>query len=396
MTATIFPSRPVGSVAAPPSKSMAHRLLICAGLAEGESTVRGVAPSEDVMATVDCLRALGASVDLDGEVALVRGCDPFRAGDAVLHCRESGSTLRFFAPICALSGRKTALEGAETLLKRPLSAYETLFRERGLRFEHDARRLTLCGPLPPGAYELAGDVSSQFVSGLLFALPLLPGNSAVRLRPPVESRAYIDMTLSALRTFGVSAAWRDALTLDIPGGQRYAPREAAVEGDWSNAAFFLALGVRVTGLDPESLQSDRACVEAFAALDAGPATLDISETPDLAPVLMACAAMRSGGKITGTRRLAWKESDRGTAMAEELRKFDVTVEVSENEIAVSGGLHPPREALCGHNDHRIVMALAVLCTQTGGTIRGAEAVAKSFPDFFERLEALGVRMARES
>ena len=395
MTVTIYPSQPFGSVAAPPSKSMAHRLLLCAGLAEGESVVRGVAPSEDVLATIDCLRVLGASVALDGGTATVRGCDPFRAGGGVLPCRESGSTLRFFAPICALSGRKTALEGTETLLKRPLSEYETLFRERGLLFERGARRLTLQGPLPPGRYELAGNVSSQFVSGLLFALPLLPGDSMICLRPPVESRAYIDMTLAALRAFGVRSEWRDTLTLEIPGGQRYKACSADVEGDWSNAAFFLALGVTVTGLDGASLQSDRACVDAFAALDAGCAALDLSGCPDLGPVLMAYAAARSGGVFTGTRRLALKESDRGAAMAAELRKFGVTVSAEDNRMTVSGGARAPAEALCGHNDHRVVMALAVLCTRTGGTITGAEAVKKSFPDFFERLAALGVRIEME-
>ena len=392
MTVTIFPSRPDGAVKAPPSKSMAHRLLICAGFARGESAVRGVAASEDVAATVDCLRTLGASVVTDGDTARVRGTDPRRAAPAALNCRESGSTLRFFTPLCALSGRETVLEGAESLFRRPLEAYEDIFRERGLRFEKTDRSLTLCGPLTPGSYVLPGDVSSQFVSGLLFALPLLDDESRIRLRPPVESHAYIDMTVSALAAFGVDVTRNGETEILVPGGQEYAARGVSVEGDWSNAAFFLAMGVPVTGLDPESLQGDRVCAEHFAALDRGCAQIDISGCPDLGPVLMAYSALRSGGTFTGTRRLALKESDRGAAMAEELCKFGVKVSVEENRITVSGGAKTPSGPLSGHNDHRIVMALSVLCARTGGTIEGAEAVNKSFPDFFERLKDLNVRL----
>lgn len=392
MNVTIYPSHPSGTVAAPPSKSMTHRLLISTGLARGESTVRGVALSGDVAATVDCLRALGAKVALENGAAFVRGVDPARAESAVLACRESGSTLRFFVPLCALSGREMTLTGAESLFRRPMDVYEKIFRERGLPFSPDARRLTLRGPLPPGEFRLAGDVSSQFVSGLLFALPLLSGDSVISLLPPVESRAYIDLTLSALAAFGVRAFWRDELTLSVPGSQRFQARDVTVEGDWSAAANFLALGARVTGLDPESLQSDRISEAYFAALDAGRAVLDISGCPDLGPVLMVYAAARSGCVLTGTRRLAFKESDRGSAMASELGKCGVTVTVGENEIAVSGSLTAPGEPLCGHGDHRVVMALAVLCAITGGTVCGTEAVNKSFPDFFERLRALGVGM----
>ncbi len=392
MTVTIIPSQPAGAVAAPPSKSMAHRALICAGLAGGESRVRGIAPSQDVLATVDCLRALGAEVAMDGGTAAVRGTDPAGAPGAVLPCRESGSTLRFFAPICALSAQPMTLTGAPSLLRRPLGVYETLFRERGLPFAVTETALSLRGALTPGAYALPGDVSSQFVSGLLFALPSLPGDSVITLRPPVESRGYIDMTLAALGAFGVEAHWRDETTLAVPGGQRFLPRDITVEGDWSNAAFFLALGVPVTGLDPESLQGDRVCVECFDALRRGPATVDIADCPDLGPVLFAFAAGHHGGVFRGTRRLRMKESDRGEAMSEELRKFGAEVTVDENTVTVGCALHAPTEPLDGHNDHRIVMALSVLCAQTGGTIRGAEAVSKSFPDFFDRLKDINIEM----
>ena len=393
MTVTIYPSAPQGSVAAPPSKSMAHRMLICAGQAMGAQTVHGVAPSEDILATVDCLRALGVSCALQNGDAAITGYT-LHCGDegAVLPCRESGSTLRFFLPLC-LIGPPVTLTGSARLLARPLDVYADICRKQGIAFEKGETALRVQGKLAPGEVRLPGDVSSQFVSGLLFALPGLPGDSVLRLRPPVESRSYIDMTMAALRAFGVETVWLDRETIAVPGRQCYAFRsEVTVEGDWSNAAFFLALGVPVTGLDPESLQGDRVCEAYFDALRQSPATLDISDCPDLGPVLLAFAAAHAGGTFTGTRRLRIKESDRGAAMAEELAKFGVSVRLEENRITVSGGLRAPTETLDGHNDHRIVMALAVLCTLTGGTIAGAEAVKKSFPDFFERLQDCKIEM----
>ena len=387
-----------GTVAAPPSKSAAHRLLLCAGLSRGVSVVRNVAFSEDILATLDVLRALGAKVYIDGDFVFIKGMDPLRAACAeTISCRESGSTLRFYIPLLLLSGNTFTLTGKGRLLQRPQSVYEELCRQHALRFDRTDDAITLAGPLCAGDFDLPGDVSSQFISGLLFALPLLNGDSTIRLIPPVESRSYIDITLAALRAFGVKAAWTDETTLRIPGGQQYTPRDVAVEGDWSNAAFFGALqafgdDVAVTGLNPNSLQGDRVYRDFFASLREGSPTLDISDCPDLGPVLMAAAAGLHGCRLTGTRRLAIKESDRGAAMAEELKKLGVACEVGENTIFVSGGLHPPTEPLFGHNDHRIVMACAVLLTRVGGTITGAEAVTKSFPDFFDRLRGLGIEV----
>ncbi len=392
MTVTIRPSAPAGSVAAPPSKSMAHRLLLCAGLAAGSSVIRGVAPSEDVLATTDCLRALGVDCALDGDTAVVDGAG-LLARTEPLACRESGSTLRFFAPLCLLDGRERTLTGSARLLERPLGVYEDICRARGLRFEKGETSLRLCGRLTPGVYELPGDVSSQFVSGLLFALPRLADGSVIRLRPPVESRAYIDMTMEALRAFGAEAAWRDETTIAVPGNQTLSPRELTVEGDWSNAAFFLALGADVTGLRGDSLQGDRVCVEHFAALRAGAAEIDLSGCPDLGPVLFAFAAAHHGGTFTGTRRLRIKESDRVEAMREELAKFGVALTAEDDRVTVGCGARAPWEGLRGHNDHRVVMALAVLCAKAGGgTIEGAEAVRKSFPDFFAKLRQLSVEV----
>ena len=387
-----------GTVQAPPSKSMAHRLLLCAGLTRGVSVIRNVAFSEDILATLDVLRAIGAKVYVDEDFVFVKGADVLHAAcSEPISCRESGSTLRFCIPLLLLSGNPFTLTGQGRLMERPQSVYEDLCRAQGLRFERSHDRITLAGPLRAGSFDIPGDISSQFISGLLFALPLLDADSTLRLIPPVESRSYIDMTIAALRAFGVRVAWTDAHTISVPGGQRYQPWDIVVEGDWSNAAFFAALralgdDVTVTGLNRNSLQGDRVYERYFEALQAGCAELDISDCPDLGPILMATAAGLHGCMLTGTRRLAIKESDRGAAMAQELSKLGVRCEPSDNTIRVSAGLHAPSEPLFGHNDHRIVMACAVLLTRVGGTITGAEAVRKSFPDFFDRLRGLGIEV----
>lgn len=398
MNVTIFPSRLAGTVSAPPSKSMAHRLLIAAGLSDGTSEIRGIADSEDVLATIDLLRALGADCQKQGNTVTVRGIDPRRAVvTEAPSCRECGSSLRFFIPICLLSEREITLVGSERLFARPLSVYEELCREQGLTFCRRQNSATLRGPLRGGEFTLRGDVSSQFISGLLFALPLCDGDSTIRLLPPVESRSYIDMTLDALAAFGVRAEWQDELTLSVSGNQAYAPCTTQVEGDYSNAAFFLALralgmDVTVTDLPAITRQGDSICKTYFDALDKGTPTLSIGDCPDLGPILMAVAAAKHGCILTDTRRLAIKESDRGAAMAEELAKFGVKVDRTADTITVhSGTLRTPTAPLSGHNDHRIVMSLATLCALVGGTIEGAEAVRKSLPNYFEAMNTLGLK-----
>lgn len=399
MTVEIQPGKACGTVQAPPSKSMAHRLLLCAGLARGESRIDGVGQSEDVSATVDCLTACGAEVvRTAGQTVTVRGFDALRSDSRkTLCCRESGSTLRFFTPVCLLCGRETVLTGAESLLARPMSVYESLCRERGLGFAQADGSLRVCGPLLPGEFRIPGNISSQFISGLLFALPLLSSDSSVVLTTPVESKSYIDLTLRALSLFGVRAEWQGERTLCVPGGQHYRPTDVRVEGDYSNAAFFDALklfggNVTVTGLDPDSLQGDRVYARFFSMLEQGTPTIHLSDCPDLAPILFAVAAAKNGGIFTGTRRLKLKESDRAETMAQELRKFGTAVTVHEDAVVIfPKEFHRPQEALFGHNDHRIVMALSVLLTLTGGSIRGAQAAAKSLPEFFDMLRSLGIR-----
>lgn len=399
MKVTIFPYQACGTVTAPPSKSMAHRLLIAAGLAAGESVIHHVAPSEDVLATIDCLNALGAECQYKNDSVTVRGIGgKIKADNALLPCRECGSTLRFFIPIALLSENKTTLCGSERLFQRPLSVYETICREQNLLFNQKQNSVFVQGKLSSGHYTVAGNISSQFISGLLFALPLLENESTITLTKPIESRSYINLTIKALNDFGVRVNWQNQNTLFIPGNQSYQPREITVEGDYSNAAFFSALScvgakVNLTGLDKNSLQGDRIYIDYFEKLQNGTPTLSLADCPDLGPILFAVAGALNGATFTNTARLRIKESDRGAVMAEELAKFGIHCEILENKITVHPAkLTRPQESLFGHNDHRIVMALSVLLTLCGGEIDGAEAVAKSMPDFFEKLADLGIPM----
>ena len=396
MKVEIRPSFLQGRLSAPPSKSMAHRLLICAGLAKGSSRITGVAASEDVLATLDLLQSLGAVCQKNGDFASIRGTDPCAASpEEMLNCRECGSTLRFFIPICLLSNQKITLTGSDRLFARPLTVYEELCREKGLYWNADGNRVTVQGPLTGGVFTVAGNISSQFISGLLFALPLCREDSEIRILPPLESKPYLDMTVEALNAFGVSVVWKDELTLGIKGGQSYLPRDLTVEGDFSNAAFFEALrylghDVSVENLNPQSLQGDKIYLQYFPALAEGTPTRSIRQCPDLGPILIALAAAKNGGTLTDTERLRIKESDRGVAMAEELEKLGVSVLVKENEIIIpKSDLRAPTQPLNGHNDHRIVMALSVLLTRLGGVIEGAQAVKKSLPEFFELLQSIG-------
>lgn len=376
MNIEIRPTVLSGTAEAPPSKSYAHRLLICAALSDRACKVNNVSYSDDISATLDCIETL-------------------KSGNRIYNCRESGSTLRFFAPLSLVKGEEAEFRGSERLLERGISEYERIFEEKGVQIEKQTTSLILLGQLKAGEYTLRGDVSSQFVTGLLLALPLAVGESRIIVLPPVESRAYIDITLDVLRKFQINVFEREKNTFILPGGQKYTGTDCTVEGDWSNAAFLLALAemgteLKITGLNENSVQGDRRCVDFLKALKRSRAVIDLSDNLDLAPVLMAFAAMNHGAVFTGTKRLCLKESDRAAAMAEELRKFGAEIEVNNNSIyIITNKLHHPTEILASHNDHRIVMALALLCLRFGGTISGAEAVKKSWPEFFDILRELG-------
>lgn len=397
MNVEFMPCVPQGQVTVPPSKSCAHRLLLSAALAKGESVISNVAFSEDILATLDCLRALGADCSVAESTVRIRGGVFAANGMPLLPCRESGSTLRFLIPTALLSGGGTFC-GTKRLLDRGIGVYETLLRAFASFRRVSDTRLCIQGRLRPGSFPVPGDISSQFISGLLFALPLLDGDNRLDVIPPFESRGYVDLTLDAMRRFGVHIQRQNDCFL-IPGGQTYQPATETVEGDWSQAAFFCAMNVlggkvQLCGLNAQSLQGDRVCQTLLPQISGGPTEADLSDCPDLAPVLFAAAAACGhGARFTGTRRLSIKESNRAAVMAQELAKFGAKLQVAENAVTVSpGSIHTPEEPLQGCNDHRVVMALSVLAMKTGGTIQGCEAVRKSYPDYFEALGRLGVSM----
>lgn len=386
-----------GRITAPPSKSMAHRLLICAAMSNGVSTVRGISDCEDVAATLDCLRALGIKTTKAGNDVTVLGrCFRDVQPIAPLECRESGSTLRFMIPPAMLSGQTTVFYGAERLMQRPMSVYQKIFKEKGLTYIEDGSSIVVRGKLCGGEYNLVGNISSQFISGLIFALPLADGDSVIKIAPPIESRSYINLTINAVREFGIKVEWADEYTLKISGNQTYQATNVTVEGDYSGAAFPDSLNlfggkVEVSGLNPESIQGDSVYKRYFEMLRGGSPTIHIGDCPDLGPILFAVAAAKCGGVFCGTKRLKIKESDRAAAMAAELKKFGTSVSVYEDSVVVyPAEFHAPSESLSGHNDHRIVMSLAILLTLTGGEIEGAEAISKSYPDFFKHLKSLGI------
>ncbi len=391
----IRPGRAFGTVAAPPGKSMTHRLLLCAALSGGPCRIRGVVPSGDVLATLEALPSLGAGCSAeDGAVLICRGDRP--GPGTPVFCRESASTLRFLIPLLLLGDEEYVLTGSPRLMERPLGPYADLCAEQGLTFRKDGTSLHVRGPLRSGTFTLPGSVSSQFVSGLLFALPLLDGDSKIVLTGGVSSRAYIEMTRQIQSRFGVRSGWTDEAALSVPGKQTYLPADGAADGDWSAGSVLEGLNllggdVTVTGLDPESLHADRMSRQYYPLLLSGCPTLDVDQCPDLAPALMALAAAHRGAVLTGTARLRAKESDRPAAMAAELRKLGVSCRVEENAVFVEGGtLHASETPLDSHNDHRVAMALSLLLTKTGGVLEGAEAVAKSWPDYFNVLRRLHV------
>ena len=391
------PCKLKGTVSAPPSKSMAHRYLIGAALSGQVCRLSGVDYSEDILASMDCLRALGAAVTAQGDTVTVDPAGFMQAEHPVLECRESGSTLRFFIPLALCLGRKVTLRGSERLFQRPLTVYEELCREHGFLFQKDVGSVVLCGRMKSGSLRVRGDISSQFITGLIFALVYLGEAAEIEIIPPFESRSYLNLTISALNSFGAEVGFTDEYHISVRKAQLHA-FFGGIEGDYSNAAFpdaFNELGseIRIENLNPDSMQGDRVYGDYFARISAGVPTLDLSDCPDLGPVLFALAALKNGAVFTGTDRLKAKESDRGMAMHEELQKLGGGLVFGENIITVpKQNLRYRGEVLSGHNDHRIVMALSVILSVTGGELDGAQAVRKSYPRFFRDLEQLGAEM----
>lgn len=399
MKVKILPSKTSGEVSAPPSKSFAHRYLIGSVLSCGKCVIKNIADSDDISATLSCIEQLGGSVTKDGNIVTVIPTNEKQIENAVFDCKESGSTLRFFIPVVLATGAKNCtFLGSERLLARGIKEYEKLFENSDVTIKSDEKSIEVNGTLSAGNYEISGEVSSQYTTGMLFALSRLSGKSTLKITGNAESRAYVDMTIKVLKDFGADIAEPEKNFFEINGKGRLSPGEFTVEGDWSNAAFLIALSrllgtISVSGLNENSVQGDRFLSVAFDALDGENAEIDLKDCPDLAPILFAYAAYKNGGKFINTRRLRVKESDRANVMAEELKKFGANVKVYENSVEIEKTqLKPPIVPLCGHNDHRIVMALSVLAAVFGAEIDGAEAVNKSYPDFFRVIKKAGVNV----
>ncbi len=413
MDISIRPAALTGTVQAVESKSDAHRLLICAALSTEPTKITVKNMSRDIAATMACLRAMGCGIKAVGDTFTVDPILQKTSDTPFLDCGESGSTLRFLLPVAAAIYDKFKITGSGRLPERPLDSIIHAMQANGCAFSGEKLPFQVTGGLKIGRYELPGNVSSQFISGLLFALPLLKSDSEVVLTSPLESSAYVNMTVSTLAKFGITIACEKDRFV-IPGGQTYiSPGSAQVEGDWSNAAFWLAAGaingqVACAGLDLNSLQCDRRMMEVLKQMGAdtkfenGTAfvthrelkaiTLDVAQIPDLVPVVVAVMALAKGTSvIKNARRVRFKESDRLHAIAQSLNAIGADVEEREDSLVIRGKEHLGGGVTHGYNDHRIVMALAVVAGACKRTlvIQGAEATEKSYPDFFEDYNKLG-------
>ena len=392
MNVTITPAKLTGTVTPPSSKSQAHRAVLALALSGGEGKLSNLSMSEDIRATQDCVAALKS------------GSPAGHDGLPMLDCRESGSTLRFLIPVAlALRGGGHFI-GRGRLMERPQGPYFDIFREKGVFWERIGGILTVRGELPPGEYRLPGDVSSQFVTGLLYALPLLDGDSEVILTSPLESRGYVDMTLDVLEKFGVQVENQNYERFLVPGSQRFRARDMTVEADWSQAGFWYAAGflgnsVEVAGMDPRSTQGDRVIAAHLETLSRpGDAEIDVSGCPDLVPPLAAMAAVRPGvTRLTNAARLRIKESDRLAAVTRVLDAMGAQVTEHWTRLTIRG-----MDSLAGgvkvdsFNDHRIAMMAAIAAARCVKpvTVTGAECVAKSYPTFWDDYEMLGGKIKK--
>ncbi len=411
MNLCISPSPLGGELAAIPSKSDAHRVLILAALSKGTTRVEINRLSDDIQTTIDCLCALGAEIRRTPDALIESGISAF-AEHPELNCRESGSTLRFLLPVAAVCGVNARFTGSGRLPERPIGELMEAMRLHGVRFSTEQLPFSIEGKLFGGEYALKGNVSSQYLTGLLLALPLAKEDSILKVTTKLESAAYVEMTLRTLRSFGAVVEEQDG-TYRIPGSQVYrTPGIIRVEGDWSNAAFFLAAGalksrVRLTGLSKLSPQGDQSILAAltrfgakvlqsYDVVEVSPGALhgcelDVSETPDLLPILAVLAASAKGEtRLVNAARLRYKESDRLTATANLVNALGGTAKELPDGLVVSGG-RLTGGTVDGCRDHRIVMAAAIasIACREPVTILGADAVNKSYPEFFEDFAHLG-------
>ena len=403
-----------GTVSVPPSKSAAHRAIICAALSDGTSIIEPVELSNDIKATIECMKKLGAEIQLENKTLTVNGRNIFSADNIQLDCGESGSTLRFLIPVAAAGGVSTEFVGHGKLPERPIGVFTECLPQHNVEcITKGGLPLKINGRLESGTYYVPGNISSQFITGLLLALPLTNGDSEIILTSELQSGDYINMTVDTMKAFGVEVSasengWK------IKGGQHYKPMHFTVEGDWSQAAFFMtaaALGGKITidNLDINSRQGDKACMEIYSRFgaditmhDNGCITIEHNKLkgteinaeniPDMVPALAVVAALCKGTTvITGAERLRIKECDRLAAMRDGLSRLGADITETPDGFIINGREKLFGAEVDGYNDHRIVMSLTVAAVRSDGDIiiTGPESVNKSYPDFFEVHKKLG-------
>lgn len=386
-----------GIITAPPSKSYTHRYLIAAALA-GNVTISNVVFSNDINATIRCLASLGYKANINEDKISFIKTDNF---SPIFDCGESGSTLRFMIPIVMSTYEHATFIGSEKLFSRGISVYEDIFKEQGIDYKLSKDSLSVNGKLKSGYFKVQANISSQFITGLLFASTLLDGDSSLELVGEVSSKPYIDITLDVLKTFGIIIENNENVYF-VKGGQTYKGKDIAIEGDYSNSAFldvfnYLGGRVKVEGLRSASKQGDKVYKQLFYFLNKGKMEIDLTNAIDLGPILFTFAAIKHGAIFTGIERLRIKESDRVSDMLSILKLFGVRYLLEDNRLEIfESELHSYDKIISPANDHRIVMSTAVLLTLFGGKIANAEAVNKSFPDFFSYLRRLGIGVSYEN
>ncbi|MBQ1517247.1 MAG: 3-phosphoshikimate 1-carboxyvinyltransferase [Clostridia bacterium] len=405
----ISPSAVFGRVSAPPSKSDVHRAIICASLAKGKSRISPVALSQDILATIDCIKALGAQIQLDGSGIIVDSTKINTTEKAEMMCRESGSTLRFLIPVAASLGVNAVFTGKGRLPQRPIGVFTDILPKHNVEcITNGGLPFEIKGRLTSGRFEVPGDISSQFITGLLFALPLLDGDSVISLTTPLQSQGYINMTLDVMKSFGIDVKYNDN-EFFVKGGQKYIPHDYTTEGDWSQAAFFMVGGAiggsaTVCGVRKNSYQGDKKIAELLeqfgAKVEQSDDTvtvskgelkgidIDVSQIPDLVPILSVCACFAKGKThIYNAGRVRLKESDRLTAIANALNACGGNVTEEPEGLIIEGVPSLKGGFADGCNDHRIVMSMAIaaLCSEEGITISDKESITKSYDNFFDDL-----------
>ena len=403
-----------GEAAIPPSKSMCHRAIICAGLAEGVSNIENIAFSEDISATCAAMKSFGSEITQLKDSLIISGSGKLNIVDSNIDCFESGSTLRFLVPLAAAAGGKATFEGRGKLIERPMQPYYDIFDSQSIKYRNTGGKLplTIDGKLKPGEFKIKGNISSQFISGLLFALPLLDGDSKIKTAE-LESRPYIDLTLYALKRFGISVENKDYKEFNIIGNQKYKASDCRIEGDFSQAAFWLAAGtlgsdVACSGLNMDSLQGDKDILKIIESMGgsisieedkikAAPSKtkgviVDASQIPDLVPVIAVLAALSSGTtKIINAGRLRYKESDRLHSISCELHAAGADIKEQEDGLIIEGKEMLEGGSVDSWNDHRIAMALAIASTRCKNPliIKNGDCIKKSYPGFWNVFRNLG-------